>query len=701
MTDAKPSPKLDRVRRRQDPVSCRLCRVKKLKCNRLNPCSNCTARGQPCEYEQSQAAIDRRIQHDAEPSNAVLLSRLQRLEDMIIRMSPRLPNTPDGTSPTRSDFNVLGNTSVLTRNEVGHEIESCQVTRIGPAEPSVLPSLSSQFVFDAVPLQSILKHESSTLGARPVCHGQKLIILPTYDDAQQLFDLYAKYVCHFHRIVHMGTVRRMLDNFYSKLSRREEVDTNQAALILSICAIVLCYTNWTEDEPATKGKCKNGADPFLLFFRSALDLLDHARRILPASLEIVQTCIITMFLDCRTEGFTTRARAIHAQGLHSAKELGMHRLDSPSAMRKREVSQTVEAIIDLEIKRRIWWHLVATDWLISLTNSVQEGIYTAHPSHMRVRLPRNINDDMLESGDATTDLPLNEPSTMSHSLQRIRLGEICRSMVDTMRFGLTDDHQYDYGNVMMLDKRIQKFLEDLPVFLKLDPESLQKSQHILDQFPSFIVQRYIINVGAHTIRSKLHQPFLVRGTDKVQYAESAEICLSSAMRVIEIYKIVRNDPKLYASKEIRLTGILHHTFLATIVLVMDLCFNKEGGSEHSKSIDLKQAIDMLEDSKEQSTSCQRFLDSLMDALKKYRVCLIDEPGTVGEPLRPTQPVPGAQLWQPGLDAQSPGTSMQMTLNGEAILPGLSWPMQTGLEQNEAAYMLDWDQLFSELDTFIA
>lgn len=38
-------------KRRQDPVSCSLCRSKKLKCSREAPCSNCRSRGLKCDLE--------------------------------------------------------------------------------------------------------------------------------------------------------------------------------------------------------------------------------------------------------------------------------------------------------------------------------------------------------------------------------------------------------------------------------------------------------------------------------------------------------------------------------------------------------------------------------------------------------------------------------------------------------------------------
>lgn len=71
-------------RPRQDPVSCQLCRKKKLKCDRQQPCSNCRARGVSCEHAIGQSS--RRKETPPESAgNAAILARLQRLEDIVLR----------------------------------------------------------------------------------------------------------------------------------------------------------------------------------------------------------------------------------------------------------------------------------------------------------------------------------------------------------------------------------------------------------------------------------------------------------------------------------------------------------------------------------------------------------------------------------------------------------------------------------------
>lgn len=75
-----------RGRTRPDPVSCQSCRSKKLKCNRVQPCSNCTARGISCHFlvpptRQTETA-------PATQSIPDILGRIERLESIVLRSNP-------------------------------------------------------------------------------------------------------------------------------------------------------------------------------------------------------------------------------------------------------------------------------------------------------------------------------------------------------------------------------------------------------------------------------------------------------------------------------------------------------------------------------------------------------------------------------------------------------------------------------------
>ncbi|KNG85305.1 hypothetical protein ANOM_006451 [Aspergillus nomiae NRRL 13137] len=101
-----------------------------------------------------------------------------------------------------------------------------------------------------------------------------------------------------------------------------------------------------------------------------------------------------------------------------SRELDLHRIDHES----NAVSvHTIEA----EMGRRVWWYLVATDWLLAARyGGPGEGVYQANPRQTIVKKPRNINDlDLLDVG-LHLDLPVSQPTEMSYFLQRLRLAEI-------------------------------------------------------------------------------------------------------------------------------------------------------------------------------------------------------------------------------------------------------------------------------------
>lgn len=343
--------------------------------------------------------------------------------------------------------------------------------------------------------------------------------------------------------------------------------------------------------------------------------------------------------------------------------------------------------------------------MVSLAGSAQEGTYTAHPHQMRVRLPRNIDDGVLDRGNTTEDLPLTHPTPMSYALQRIRLGEISRSVIDTLRVGLSDANEYDYTQVVQLDERIKHFIEDLPIFLQEDPESIRRSEYIVDRYPYFALQRYIINIGANSIRCKIHQPFLVHGNDHSKFAQSARTCVSAAMEVININKAVKTDKTHHIPKKLKKTGFLHHMFLATVVLVMDVCFNGLKGADDPRNAVVLGAIQMLEAAREESLSVQKFLDSLTEALKKHHVRLVDvpeEPQPRGQPLG-SLPSTSTQNWTftPSSVGGIPATSGGLQTTSQTTTSGFDDVWRGLIDQGDANTMPDWDQLFSELDTYIA
>ena len=74
-----------RDRIRPDPISCQSCRAKKLKCSRVQPCSNCTSRGITCNFLVPPSG--RRDTISTVHSNAEILGRIERLESIVLKQT--------------------------------------------------------------------------------------------------------------------------------------------------------------------------------------------------------------------------------------------------------------------------------------------------------------------------------------------------------------------------------------------------------------------------------------------------------------------------------------------------------------------------------------------------------------------------------------------------------------------------------------
>lgn len=64
---------------RQRPVSCHFCRLRKLRCSREAPCSNCISRGIHCELENAVRSSPETLR----ASEPELLERIHKLEELV------------------------------------------------------------------------------------------------------------------------------------------------------------------------------------------------------------------------------------------------------------------------------------------------------------------------------------------------------------------------------------------------------------------------------------------------------------------------------------------------------------------------------------------------------------------------------------------------------------------------------------------
>lgn len=160
---------------RQRPISCVLCRTRKLRCSRTFPCSNCTTRGITCQHDAAPpsagiapVAPAKAAVTNGGLSNAEMLARLERLEALVAAQTKVPSVTPIQPPPP-------------------HQVQ-------GASTPSYPASTlhTSQSPADTLPMPpKIQRLTADALWLERSCSGQKLLVcrlalsclcvLPPYD----------------------------------------------------------------------------------------------------------------------------------------------------------------------------------------------------------------------------------------------------------------------------------------------------------------------------------------------------------------------------------------------------------------------------------------------------------------------------------------------------------------------------------------
>ncbi|KIW69703.1 hypothetical protein PV04_05565 [Phialophora macrospora] len=695
-------------RPRQDPVSCQFCRSKKLKCNRQNPCSNCSSRGLPCDGNFASHAR-RHPEAAGDAGELSVLARLKRLEDIVLG-TPSEPQ-PNGTGVTAShDLQWKATSSpslacVSPASEYQEAVHSLEETgaRDGPwtARGLDIRIMSTHQI--AVDQDKLIHVQTASKG----------LCMPPKAEATLLFDHYFRYVDLLQHVVYIPTVRLSLETVYASLENGLPVTPSEVVLLLAIFASAAALCTYFPGETRAFMSHTDAVQASTFWTNSALEALEFTRRSVARRLADIQAGIILGFLLFHSEGFSTRSRCLFASGVSMARDLLLHKIDAPG--NQAASSPSNRDPLEAEIKRRVWWHVVATDWLLALSGGPQEGTYFVQPRHMHVNLPCNIDDDDLVHGNPPVGKPLSEPTIMSYYIQRIKLANICREVIDMMPLTSFELGTVNYQDVINLDRKFVAFFHDLPGFFKVDERHIRESEPIMRQRPHMQLQRYALGMIAETRRCKLHQPFLIRGSVEHHYAYSRQVSLESARSVIRMKELLHIEGGGdFVAVSARHSGIMYHIFMATIVLVMDLCFNKvaQGDDDAARKAEVVAACKMLEDAKSESAMASDFLDSLMDVLRKYKVRLHNPRPPVASAEAAAVPEENRRpLISSTVDSQQsppmPDTQPQLLYDSSAV------PVQDASQHHRSDFdaiwqeyvelgpnmgFPGWDSLFSDLDS---
>ncbi|KAK8187514.1 uncharacterized protein BKA78DRAFT_191448 [Phyllosticta capitalensis] len=611
----------------QPSVSCQLCRTKKLRCDRTQPCSNCAQRSAQCVYagQGPVSTTPTTAVHGppALPQIEDILQRLQNLEQAVFKKTASAqtdshgpPTLPSSMALVRHGAITVTQPETQDPDEIGNDDTSRWLEGIATTPNSVL-SLPTHAGADSSPSNVHLLASAAGKTQKPVS-GRLCDQLPARKHALELFDHFAMIVDCKYRVLHVPSTRILVEETYQGLVEGQEPDSITLLLLFSIFASSAYF--WTKNlsdrlqvGPAT------ARNAFNVFSKLAISLVEQDGRPVKPSLMALQSISILTHLFSNSDGFSTTFHLLRCSGLLMAQALRIHHLDTPHSQQERRTKGA--NMVEVEVKRRIWWHIVASDWLLSFLGGPQEGTYAINPKQMRVSYPANADDELITTADAHYNLPLSVPTSMSSFIQRVKLAELCREVVDTLPSTLVDPRELDYEVVLSLDTKLQNHLRDLPFFFQLDSANIQRSRNICRERPYIAWQRTMIHFSAQTRICRLHRPFLLEGSSNPKYAFSRMTCIRAAHTVLELRKSM-DDLEPRELDGTRFAHVMQHVFMATVILATNACFDPNEPHVQARKAEVMAACKVLEKDQQQSTianqGIQKGIDTIRNMLQKHK-----------------------------------------------------------------------------------
>ncbi|KAI1336761.1 hypothetical protein F5Y15DRAFT_393065 [Xylariaceae sp. FL0016] len=575
-------------KRNRPPVSCLLCRTRKVKCDRQQPCERCVKSGEAsfCEYAPRAARKPRapeqpRSQVDVRPrqepmSRPVLQVRLQKLEEMVnglmytanpqehvlntpsssdqrtepdnhsdLSSPPSIPPPagPMHTSTQMAEGSYVGGTHWASILQSIHDIQGLLDTEVdSPATPSPPPQMPSNW-----------PHENSDVifGSHAhITHEQAVARLPPQHKTDHLVLLYFRHRFTVAPYIHTSKFQREYDGFWR--------DPESVSLLWISCLASMLWVASTIAASRGESGMPSSAQPDQLA-ALAVDCLVSGDYLSakPYSIEALMLhgfCELQMARDIKSSlwakfGLTARL----------AQRMGYHR--DP-----KYLSNVTP--FEGELRRRAWFFIEVFDVIFSFQLGMPPIIRddecdTESPSNL---YDSDFDENMMVLPSAR---PPTEPTTALYLCYKSRL---CRLLRRVIRFSLSI-HPPPYEDVLQLSEEIEAYHAQVPAPLQIRPV---RSYSFTDQ-TSDIMHRLMLELMYLKSLCVLHRPYLNREKDNPRHDISRNICRDAALKILDLHAEYEEESRaggrLYEDKYMLSALTLHDFLIASMILCLDLTEN--------------------------------------------------------------------------------------------------------------------------------
>ncbi|KAF1849742.1 uncharacterized protein K460DRAFT_372178 [Cucurbitaria berberidis CBS 394.84] len=559
-TDGQPHRIIPASRRRDKPIlSCTLCRRRKLKCDRNQPCKTCVDRGLSlsCTYLRQPAAPQ-----EPKAPNSVH-DRIDQLEKLVTSLMGG--KETDSGSPALSTLSYLeqygdDNTEIPgTPDRVKFSGDTTSYTNSGHWT-SILDGISElREHLDQIPTSASAKDDNKVEicgpdllfgGQRHATKQELLAALPPRADVDLLIDTF---FASMDTAPGKPTFLREYNDFWTQPF---ETPTMWLGLLYAILALGSRFQSTFEGHgPALQG------DPTTSLYTARMDYYRE---------KVVQCLILANYTKCppyTVEAFllyfgTEYLRSADTQfsmtlivGMVTriAFRMGYHR--EPS--RFPNISP-----FRAEMRRRTWMVVMSLDLVtsscIGLPRIIQPFMYD-------IQEPRNLmEEDLFED---IAELPPSRPETeLTQLLYSIMLTRVRNAHAKVMDL-MNATSQPQYREIMDLDAVLRHVYDRVPESAKAMPA---------ESFDSAIspasMRRLYLGLSFLKAELMLHRPYLILGRTDLKYEYSRRVCLNAALEMLVFQR--KLDSEIQPGGKLWSPGwqivVAQDFLLATTVLILDL-----------------------------------------------------------------------------------------------------------------------------------
>ncbi|RGP67728.1 transcription factor [Fusarium sporotrichioides] len=373
------------IQKRQRVLACTYCQQRKIKCNRIFPCSNCIKANLNCIPSKPTPVRKRRT------PNVLLQERIKKVEALLEQYT--LQGSPAETTsvPTHESLDFSPSASPAPSNGVSNPISfgtGRLVVKNGGYK--FLDSRVWGTIYDNLEeMRHILDQETSDdetcpSRASPPTHEDVDLLLATASSSTlgdnlplpfqilRLWQVFLNRVNPLSKMIHGPSTEQLI---ISAMTNPVDMPHKSRALLFSICLASVVSLSKDEAKSMLDLHKNEAIQRFTDGLKTALNKVNYLRNYDMAILQALVLYLISLQGRSNHDAVWVLSGAV----IRIAHKMGVHRDGENLGLTPFET----------EIRRRVWWQIVALDSMYAATSGMRP---TSLLSGADTKKPQNVND---------------------------------------------------------------------------------------------------------------------------------------------------------------------------------------------------------------------------------------------------------------------------------------------------------------------